>query len=112
MTSWLLVVPTIFALKTGWVWQSADNGERCTGRFDALISHSTIWPLYVAPNMKFVENLSNNDKKTIAILEQMKIDEAKHSDEALDSGAEILPDGIKSLMGVIAKVMTKTSYYV
>ena len=42
----------------------------------------------------------------------MKIDEAKHSDEALDSGAEILPDGIKSLMGVIAKVMTKTSYYV
>ena len=59
-----------------------------------------------------LENLSTNDKKTIAILEQMKIDEAKHSDEALDSGAEILPDGIKSLMGVIAKVMTKTSYYV
>ena len=59
-----------------------------------------------------LENLSTNDKKTIAILEQMKIDEAKHSDEALDSGAELLPDGIKSLMGVIAKVMTKTSYYV
>ena len=59
-----------------------------------------------------LNKLSASDAKTIAILEQMKLDEANHSEEALSSGAEILPDGIKSLMSVIAKVMTKTSYYI
>ena len=59
-----------------------------------------------------LNKLSPNDAKTIAILKQMKLDEANHSEEALSSGAEILPDGIKSLMSVIAKVMTKTSYYI
>ena len=34
----------------------------------------------------------------------MKLDEANHSEEALSSGAEILPDGIKSLMSVILRL--------
>ena len=59
-----------------------------------------------------LNNLSKEDKKTIAVLEQMKEDESKHSEEALESGAENLPEGIKILMSVVAKVMTKTSYYV
>ena len=59
-----------------------------------------------------LEKLSNKDKKTIAILEQMRIDEAQHSEEALESGAEILPEGVKKIMSLIAKVMTKSSYYV
>ena len=59
-----------------------------------------------------LEKLTNNDKKTIAILEQMRIDEAQHSEEALESGAEILPEGVKKIMSLIAKVMTKSSYYV
>ena len=59
-----------------------------------------------------LEKLSNKDKKTIAILEQMRIDEAQHSEEALESGAEILPGGVKKIMSLIAKVMTKSSYYV
>ena len=59
-----------------------------------------------------LKKLSSNDKKTIAILEQMRIDEAKHSQDALDSGAENLPEGVKKLMAVVAKVMTKSSYYV
>tara|TARA_X000000368_G_C22911942_1_gene659003 strand:+ start:257 stop:886 length:630 start_codon:yes stop_codon:yes gene_type:complete len=59
-----------------------------------------------------LNNLSKDDKKTIAVLEQMKEDESKHSEEALESGAENLPEGIKVLMSVVAKVMTKTSYYV
>ncbi len=42
----------------------------------------------------------------------MKEDESKHSEEALESGAENLPEGIKIFMSVVAKVMTKTSYYV
>ena len=59
-----------------------------------------------------LENLSSEDKKTIAILEQMRIDEAQHSEEALESGAEILPEGVKKIMSLIAKVMTKSSYYI
>ena len=59
-----------------------------------------------------LEKLSNKDKKTIAILEQMRIDEAQHSEEAIESGAEILPEGVKKIMSLIAKVMTKSSYYV
>ena len=42
----------------------------------------------------------------------MSADEAKHSQEALDSGAENLPEGVKKLMAIVAKVMTKSSYYV
>ena len=41
----------------------------------------------------------------------MAIDEAHHSEEALESGAAELPENIKTLMGGIAKVMTKTSYH-
>ena len=59
-----------------------------------------------------LEKLSTEDKKTIAILKQMRIDEAQHSQEALESGAEDLPEGIKKLMSVIARVMTKSSYYI
>lgn len=59
-----------------------------------------------------LEKLSSEDKKTIAILEQMRIDEAQHSEEALESGAEILSEGVKKIMSLIAKVMTKSSYYV
>ena len=59
-----------------------------------------------------LEKLSSEDKKTIAILEQMRIDEAQHSEEALESGAEILPEGVKKIMSLNAKVMTKSSYYV
>ena len=59
-----------------------------------------------------LDDLSLNDKKTAAILEQMQLDESKHSEEALESGAKNLPEGLKSVMSVIAKVMTKTSYYI
>ena len=36
----------------------------------------------------------------------MQVDESKHSEEALESGAKNLPEGLKSIMSVIAKVMT------
>ena len=38
----------------------------------------------------------------------MRIDEAQHSQEALESGAEDLPEGIKKLMSVIVRVMHKS----
>jgi ubiquinone biosynthesis monooxygenase Coq7 len=59
-----------------------------------------------------LDKIPEEDKRTQAILKQMAIDEAHHSEEALQSGAAELPLNVKRLMGGIAKVMTKTSYHV
>ena len=59
-----------------------------------------------------LNKLSTKDIKTRAIIEQMRIDEEKHSEEALEAGAEILPDEIKDLMSKVAKVMTNSSYHI
>ena len=59
-----------------------------------------------------LDRIPKGDARTAAILEQMAIDEAHHSEEALESGATELPDTVKRLMGGVAKVMTKTSYHV
>lgn len=54
-------------------------------------------------------SISDNDKKSRAILEQMRIDELHHGSEALKAGGEELPQPIKSVMGLVSKVMTKSS---
>ncbi len=59
-----------------------------------------------------LDNLSNKDLKTKAVIKQMRIDEERHSHEALEAGAEILPDEIKNLMSKVAKVMTSSSYHI
>jgi len=59
-----------------------------------------------------LDNLSKKDLKTKAVIEQMRIDEEQHSHDALEAGAEILPDEIKDLMSKVAKVMTNSSYHI
>jgi len=59
-----------------------------------------------------LEKLSNKDLKTRRVIEQMRVDEERHSNEALEAGAEILPDEIKDLMSKVAKIMTNTSYHI
>ena len=59
-----------------------------------------------------LDKLSDKDQKTRSVIEQMRIDEEKHSQDALDAGAEILPNGIKGLMSKVAKVMTDSSYHI
>ena len=59
-----------------------------------------------------MDKIPGSDAKTASILEQMAIDEAHHSEEALQSGAVELPENVKKLMAGIAKIMTKSSYYV
>lgn len=54
--------------------------------------------------------ISPNDHKSRAILEQMKIDELHHGAVALEAGGELLPQPIKLVMGLMSKVMTKSSY--
>ena len=59
-----------------------------------------------------LDKLSNKDLKTKSVIEQMRIDEEQHSHDALEAGAEILPDEIKNLMSKVAKLMTSSSYHI
>lgn len=51
------------------------------------------------------------DRKSIAILEQMKEDEIHHATVALEAGGAVLPAVIKSAMKLTSKLMTKSVYY-
>lgn len=52
------------------------------------------------------------DQRSHAILTQMHSDEAHHRQQALAAGGVELPQPIKEVMGIVSKVMTKTSFYV
>ena len=58
-----------------------------------------------------LEKIPEKDKRTHVILKQMQSDEAAHAYMAEKAGATELPTPVKKMMSVIAKVMTKTSYY-
>ena len=56
--------------------------------------------------------LPENDDRSRAILQQMHKDELHHRDQAIEAGAQELPESVKAVMGVVSKVMTKSSYFV
>ena len=57
-----------------------------------------------------LQKLPADDKKSIAILEQMKLDEAHHADVAVEAGAATLPLPIRHVfMPLMSKVMTRTA---
>ncbi len=51
------------------------------------------------------------DKATLAIINQIKCDEAEHASTAERAGAHDLPQPIRQLMRMTSKVMTTTAYY-
>ncbi len=55
--------------------------------------------------------LSQEDARSRAILEAMRADEAVHATQALEAGAAELPQPVKRLMALTAKVMTGTAYW-
>ena len=57
-----------------------------------------------------LKQIPEKDKRSRAILEQMREDELHHAVTAEKSGAENLPNGVKRLMTLTSKVMTKTAY--
>lgn len=57
-----------------------------------------------------LEQIPIEDEKSRAILEQMRIDEEKHSTNALAAGGLKFPKPIKIGMTLLSKVMTKTTY--
>jgi ubiquinone biosynthesis monooxygenase Coq7 len=56
--------------------------------------------------------ISEQDRKSRAVLEQMKIDEAEHGTKALEAGGAMLPTPVVKLMGLMSKVMIRSSYWV
>tara|TARA_B100001173_G_C15830575_1_gene480267 strand:- start:25 stop:648 length:624 start_codon:yes stop_codon:yes gene_type:complete len=57
-----------------------------------------------------LDKLSSKDKKTIAIIKQMKKDEDKHEASAKSMGAKDLPNLIKKGMKFTSKIMTSTTF--
>ncbi len=58
-----------------------------------------------------LDKLPDEDRKSRAILDQMKVDEAGHADTAVHLGAHELPAPVKVAMKMASKVMTRTAYY-
>jgi ubiquinone biosynthesis monooxygenase Coq7 len=59
-----------------------------------------------------LKRLPAEDRKSRAILEQMREDEARHATSALAHGAGELPDPARCLMRLAARVMTGTAYWI
>jgi ubiquinone biosynthesis monooxygenase Coq7 len=58
-----------------------------------------------------LKEISAEDQRSISILRQMQLDEAKHRDTAIDAGALILPLPVKKLMRLTSKIMVKLAYW-
>jgi len=57
-----------------------------------------------------LQQISEKDVKSRAILEQMKVDEAKHGATAKRAGGAELPQPVRRLMRLVSKIMTGTAY--
>lgn len=59
-----------------------------------------------------LERLPEQDEKSRAVVEQMHVDETRHSDMAVELGGADLPFPVKLAMRLSAKVMTRTAYLI
>jgi len=59
-----------------------------------------------------LDGLPEEDVKSRAIVETMRDEEQEHGENAINAGAAELPEMVKKLMQLTAKVMTKTAYRV
>ena len=59
-----------------------------------------------------LEALPQDDRRTRAVVEAMRADEARHRASALELGAAELPEPVKRAMRVASKVMTTVAYRV
>ena len=58
-----------------------------------------------------LDRLPTEDLSSRAIVAQMKLEEARHAEDALAAGALPMPAPVKLLMRMAAKVMTRTAHY-
>ncbi|MDG1206249.1 MAG: 2-polyprenyl-3-methyl-6-methoxy-1,4-benzoquinone monooxygenase [Pseudomonadales bacterium] len=59
-----------------------------------------------------IEALPEADEKSRAVLLQMKEDELRHKQSALDAGGTDFPTPLKAVMTGVSNLMTKTSYWI
>jgi ubiquinone biosynthesis monooxygenase Coq7 len=59
-----------------------------------------------------LDRLPETDLASRAIVAQMRDEEARHADEALAAGAQLVPAPIKGLMRMAARLMTRTAHYI
>ncbi len=59
-----------------------------------------------------LDELPPEDARSRAIVEQMRDEEEEHGENAIDAGAAELPEPVRRLMQMTAKIMTKTAYRV
>ena len=59
-----------------------------------------------------LDRLPTEDLASRAIVAQMKDEEARHADEAMAAGAQLLPPPVKQLMRWAARVMTRTAHHI
>lgn len=52
------------------------------------------------------------DRRSRAILEQMREDEGRHATVAVESGGAPLPELVRGVMGLASKIMTRTAYWI
>ena len=92
-------------------------GSLAIGAFSGLLGDK--WSLgFLAETEQQVVNhldghlrrLSDGDRKSRAIVEQMKTDEAKHRNTAVSAGGVKLPVPVKMMMTLASRVMTMTAY--
>ena len=57
-----------------------------------------------------LKSIAEDDQCSRAVLQQMKIDEAKHATTALQYGGARLAKPVQKLMAIMSKVMTSTAY--
>lgn len=57
-----------------------------------------------------LQQIPATDKRSHAILEQMRLDEEHHGTKAVEAGAAELPEPVKKLMGLTSKIMTSIAY--
>lgn len=59
---------------------------------------------------RHLEKLPANDARSRAIVEQMRIEEQGHGEDAIAAGAASLPGPVRQLMRLTSKIMTSTAY--
>ena len=82
-------------------------GDKWSLGFVAETEHQVVRHL-----QSHLDELPANDNKSRAIIEQMKKDELHHATVAIEAGGAELPLPVKIAMQAMAKVMTKSVYWV
>jgi ubiquinone biosynthesis monooxygenase Coq7 len=94
-------------------------GSFCIGMLAGMIGDKWSLGFVAETERQVIEHLQGHlhtlpaeDQRSYAILQQMEADEARHRDDAVTLGANVLPNVIRKGMALTSKVMVKTAYWV